>query len=382
MTVIFHTNAGVPALAGDMLISTPSPKHSNKLKLPSHPNGIVIPSNLIPKSVPIAMRRKIFVVNEHLAVGAAGKVASIRAIIHHLFGAFGDKPSFSSAELEDSIMAYASTPKGQDAFKGAHLFALAEATDRTGLLDCTARPTAKSETVSRTFGTVSAIGSGSGRVLDQIRTFDGYAHGSSQPQDRKEKFPEVGPLATNLGLLAGIYWRELVSPRQVFDAWGGAYDLIYQDSNRVFRHLTDYTLVVRVCDIDDPDGQIWPRGIMKYERQRDVSYIAMLTQKGLEFFAAKDITAPAGPATVKLAKGKFTMSSKFHVSVIEVRKGDEFITLMTQVEGLPDEQSKSTMLTWFDEEGRLSVWFRSDHDEWLRGVAMEAYSQRTNALSG
>ena len=94
MTVIFHTNAGLPVLAGDMLISTSGPRSFTDLKLPSHPDGIVIPSNPAPRNIPIKMRRKIFIINDHLVVGAAGDVISIRAFIQHLIDAFGDRPSF------------------------------------------------------------------------------------------------------------------------------------------------------------------------------------------------------------------------------------------------------------------------------------------------
>ena len=381
MTVIFHTNSGLPVLAGDMLISTSGPRPFTGLKLPSHPNGIVVPSSPLPKTIPIAMRRKIFIVNEHLAVGAAGDVMSIQALIHHLFGIFGDKPSFSSAEIEDSLMSYASTPEGRDVFRQVHLLASVEATDRSGALAC--GPTDKSEVASGRFGIVTAIGSGSDRVLDQIRKLDRYATGSSQLQDGEEKFPEFKSLQANLALLANVFWQELISPGNVFSAWGGAYDLIYQDPNRVFRHLTDYTLVLRVYDADEPDKGIQLKNVMKYERQQHVSYIAMLTSNGLEFFGAKDITASTDPTTIELVRGEFTMNSKFHVSIIEVCKGNKFAPPLIQIEGWdPEGRSNPTVFTWFDEEGRLCTWFRADHDEWLQEQVMALYSQYAEALSG
>ena len=73
MTVIFHTNAGTPVLAGDMLLSMEGPQIQTELRLPSQPNGIVIPSGKSLSYIPVSMRRKVFVVNEHLAVGAAAQ---------------------------------------------------------------------------------------------------------------------------------------------------------------------------------------------------------------------------------------------------------------------------------------------------------------------
>ena len=75
----------------------------------------------------------------------------------------------------------------------------------------------------------------------------------SQPPDGSPEFPEFGTLVSNLTLLANVYWREFISPNNVFDAWGGAYDLIYQDSNKGFRHLGDYTIFLRVFDGDSPE---------------------------------------------------------------------------------------------------------------------------------
>ena len=81
LTAIFHTNAGAPALAGDMLLSIPGPTGHTDLRLPSQPNGIAIPSHLIPSYIPIRMRRKTFIVNERMAVGAAGPASHI-ALVH------------------------------------------------------------------------------------------------------------------------------------------------------------------------------------------------------------------------------------------------------------------------------------------------------------
>ena len=72
MTVIYHTNAGTPVLAGDMLLSMEGPIVQTDLRLPSHPNGIVIPAGEIPSYIPVSMRRKVFVINDRMAVGAAG----------------------------------------------------------------------------------------------------------------------------------------------------------------------------------------------------------------------------------------------------------------------------------------------------------------------
>ena len=132
MTVIFHTNAGLPVLAGDMLISTSGPRSFTDLKLPSHPEGIVIPSDPVPRNIPIKMRRKIFVINDHLVVGAAGDVISIRTFIQHLIDAFGDRPIFASQEVKEFLNGYASSTRGRDVFDQIHFVLLVEAQDWRG----------------------------------------------------------------------------------------------------------------------------------------------------------------------------------------------------------------------------------------------------------
>ena len=111
MTVIFHTNAGAPVLAGDMLLSVPGPNIRTDLRLPSQPNGVIIPLDPIPSYIPIRMRRKIFIVNDHLAVGAAGSALHIAAFIDDLATSFGDRHLFSNAEIRAFLDRYASKLK-------------------------------------------------------------------------------------------------------------------------------------------------------------------------------------------------------------------------------------------------------------------------------
>ena len=99
MTVIFHTNARYRVLAGDMLLSVPGPLTSTELRLPSQPNGIIIPSDFVPDYIPVRMRRKIFIINERLAVGAAGKVSHIVRFVNDLIMAFGNRVSFTYDEI-------------------------------------------------------------------------------------------------------------------------------------------------------------------------------------------------------------------------------------------------------------------------------------------
>ena len=377
MTVIFHTNAGLPVLAGDMLLSVPGPETGTDLRLPSQPNGITVPSNIIPEYIPVKMRRKIFVVNDHLAVGAAGSVLHIRTFVEDLMDAFRHRESFTSSEIHGFFAEYSSSPKGREIFQEIAIVALVEATDWRGSL--TGGPSDSTDITSEKFGYVRAIGSGSMSVVDQIRKLDGHKTGWSQPPDGDAKFPEFKSLSANIMLLANIYWNEFANPTNIFAAWGGAYDLIYQDANRRFRYLEDYTLVLRLFDAARPDKGIQLMNVLKYEHTPDVSYIAMLTERGLDVFGAKDITASNAPATIQLTDGEFTMNSKYHVSIIVVGKDNRYLSPIIQIDGLDaEEQTKQTVFTWINDERRLCVAFHAEHDEWLEQQALSYYAQHAH----
>ena len=59
-----------------------------------------MPANSIPSYIPVKMRRKIFVVNDHLAVGTAGSALHIKMFLDSLFSEFTDKEVFERFEID------------------------------------------------------------------------------------------------------------------------------------------------------------------------------------------------------------------------------------------------------------------------------------------
>ena len=205
-----------------------------------------------------------------------------------------------------------------------------------------------------------AIGSGASSIIEQVDK--NYQFGMSEPPHGGTGFPEFKSLALNLHLLANMYWKEFASSENIFDAWGGAYDLIYQDSTKAFRHLGDYTIVLRLFDVDQADKGIQLWNVFRYERRSDFSFIMMLNDDKLDFFGAKDITASGVPISVTFDKSDLTMNSQIHISVIAVGKGNRFLQPIIQVDGLdPVGNGRQTVFTDFDEEGRLRVLFHAEH---------------------
>ena len=365
-------------LAGDMLLSVPGPGAYTDLRLPSQPGGITIPSDTIPRYIPVRMRRKIFVVNDHLAAGAAGSALHASMFIKDLTDEFRNRSNFTYADLTQFLGRYARSQRGAEVSENIGALILAKATDWSGSLTKALTNCRKLET--RRFGKVITIGTGSDSLVEEVIKFDNdYSVGMSQIPDDGAKFPEFRTLANNLQLLASVYWKEFTSPKNVFEGWGGAYDLIYQDANKTFQYLSDYTIILRLLDVGDTDKGIQVMNILKYERRPEVSFVVMLNDEKLDFFGAKDITAPDSPTFVRLGEGDLTMNSKVHISIILVGRESRYLPAMIQIEGIvPTNQMPPTVTTWFDDEGRLCIWSRADHDEWLKGEAMSFYESRAH----
>ena len=372
--MIFHTNAGAPVLAGDMLVSVPGPIAYTDLRLPSHPNGITIPSDVIPGHLPIRMRRKIFIVNEHLAVGAAGSALHVPTFVSDLTRGFRDRSTFTWSELTGYLDQYGSSEDSQETLKHIGALILARATDWKGSLTKGLFNQRSVET--QRFGRAIAIGTGSDSIIEQIQRLDNNTEwGWAQPPDGERQFPEFNTLAQNLILLGHLYWNEFTTQTNVFDAWGGAYDLIYQDSNGRFQYLDEYTIVLRLLDVDELDKGIQLSNVVKYERRTEVSLMAMLNNGKLDFFGAKDFTSSEEPIAVTIGND-LRMNSRVNMSIIGVGKGNRYVLPLIQIDGLaPTDQSRQTVFMDFDDEGRLRVFFNAEHDKWLMEQATSYFTK-------
>ena len=380
MTVIFHTNAGVPVLAGDMLLSVPGPNAHTDLRLPSQPNGITIPSGMVPGHIPIRMRRKIFIVNEHLAVGVAGSAIHVPKFVDDLTRGFRDRSTFTRSGLTGFLDQYGSSKDGKETLEQIGVLILARATDWHGSL--TKGLFNQRNVVTQRFGRTIAIGSGSDSIIEQIQRLDNNTEwGMTQPSDGAQEFPEFNTLAQNLILLGHLYWKEFTSQANVFDAWGGAYDLIYQDSNGTFRYLNEYTIVLRLLDVDELDKGIQLANVLKYERRAEVSLVAMLNNGKLDFFGAKDITSSDEPISVTIGND-LKMNSRVNMSIIGVGRGNRYMLPLIQIDGLgPTDHGRQTVFMDFDEEGRLRVFFNAEHDKWLEEQATSYFTKYAHRWS-
>ena len=170
MTVIFHTNAGSPVLAGDMLVSVPGPNAHTDLRLPSQPDGITIPSGIAPDYIPISMRRKLFLVNDRLAIGVAGPVMQISSFVNDIEVAFQHRSDYTFGELDGYLRRYGASSDGREVLDNIAVIMLVEATDWQGSL--IKGLTGRHEVMSQVFGKASAIGTGGNAIIEAIAGFD------------------------------------------------------------------------------------------------------------------------------------------------------------------------------------------------------------------
>ena len=232
---------------------------------------------------------------------------------------------------------------------------------------------------SNRFGRSVAIGSGAAPLVDQISKLDGYRWGTTQPPDGDEEFPESVTLGKNLWLLANVYWKEFASPTNLFEAWGGAYDLVYQDAHKHFRYLDSYTIFIRSFDPTRADGEIELVNVLKYERRASASVIAMTTGEPFDWFSAKDITASDDPVSLRVGGKDFTMDSTAHVTILTVAVGIQYLAPIIQIDGLdPQRRTKPSVFTEFDEEGHLRFAFHGKHDSWLTEQATSYYRKHAH----
>ena len=94
------TNAGALVLIGDMLLSVEDPRVRSDLHIPSQPQGVGVPPRMTATHIPVAARRKTFVVNDHLAVGVAGSVPHIGLFLNELIGQFRRHMDFTLSDID------------------------------------------------------------------------------------------------------------------------------------------------------------------------------------------------------------------------------------------------------------------------------------------
>ena len=380
MTMIVGTNVGALVLIGDMLLSVENPQARTDLQLPSQPQGVVVPQGMAPKHIPVAARRKVLVVNDRLAAGAAGSALHIRSFLDDLAAQFRGRADFTLSDISGFLDAYAASSHGAEVLSQITAI-MAVAADGGSGFRVVGTGHAYSHFRSQHFGEVVATGSGRESIAHEMRLFDRGRYRFAQPPD-DDQWPEFKALARSLTVLGHVYWKEFAASftsleSNIFSGWGGAYDCVYRDSNGVLNYLDSYTVLLRLFDVDQQDDEAGasPTHILKYERRDDVSVVATTDGHDLSFFAARDINAPDAPGYVTVGGADFTMNSRVHVVVTAVLKDGRFRSPAIYVDGLDPSQPAASraVTTWFDEEGRLAIWFNKAFDDWLTGQILSDF---------
>ena len=209
MTVIWGTNAGALVLIGDMLLSVEDPRVRTDLQLPSQPEGVVVPQGVAATHIPVAARRKTFVVNDHLAVGVAGSATHIEPFLNELIGQFRQRVHFTLSDVDGFLERYAASPRGAEALSEIRAIMAVAADGGSGFL-VAGTGHAYSQYRSQHFGEVVAVGSGRESIVQEVRLFDQGQYGLSKLAD-DDGWPEFNALARNLTVLGHVYWKEFAA---------------------------------------------------------------------------------------------------------------------------------------------------------------------------
>ena len=371
MTVILGTNAGTLVLIGDMLLSVEDPSVRSNLQLPSQPQGVRDTPRVAATHIPVAARRKTFVVNDNLAVGVAGSVHHIGLFLNELIGQFRQRVYFTLSDIDGFLERCAASPRSAEVLSEISAIMAVAADDGSGFLHMGSGH-AYSYYPSKYFGEVVAVGSGRESIVQEVRRFDEGQHGFVKPPE-DDQWPEFNALARNLVVLGHVYWKEFAASftnleSNIFSGWGGAYDCVYRDSKGVFRYLESYTVLLRLFDVDKQDHETGanPTHLLKYERRDGVSVVATTNGQDLSFFAARDITASGGPDYITVGGADFTMNSRVHVVVTAVLKDSRFRSPLIYVDRLDPNQfaPPRTVFTQFDDNGRLAILINTEFDNW------------------
>ena len=367
MTLIFSTTSGTITLAGDLLISAQgAPYVEPSLRLPSYPEGIAVPSSGDRHHVPMMMRRKLFIVNDRMAVGVAGAVTSIQSFLETLMDRFSLDSNFTFGDVKGFMDEYDSSLHGYDTLEEIGSLLLVEAADWRGILP-TGRYAANAarDERSRNFGHVVSIGTGRDALIKNVQRLDGGMIGMSEtPQP--DTFPEFRPLAAILVLVATMYRMETFTPQNLWEGWGAGYEVVYQDTNKRFRYLDDYTLFFTMLDLSSSKREIDMNSIFKYQRRPNYSLMSTFADK-LTIHGARDITCTdSNPLSITLSQDDLSLNSKIHVCIVAVVRDNRLLNFYHWIDGY-DGQERSTRSIWTKvrDDGRLAIFMNSAIKDWM-----------------
>ncbi len=353
MTLIYQTFAhGVPVLIGDMLVSGPAPDGGVSLELPSHPMGLTGAFPLDSERVPVALQTKLAIINDRIAVGVCGQLSGMVSLLDHMDKGFKGVKNFTFADVERYWNGYLSTPEGHHFASISGAIILVSASDKQGVLSTNAVNYS-----SNLFGEVCAIGSGSVDIANGLKVFDKYRY--SLPTDDQE----FNALSANIMLVSMFYEIESLNNSNLKSYWGGGYDVIYLAKDGGFRFLNEYTLHTASLVVNDPNAEITPRKLMKYQRVDAHSLICCIGWGSGEkpaVYCSLDVRA----SKEEEQAGEIILNSELHVMQVvliqngEIRQFSYLVGKHTQAEPGPFFIGSTT-------DGYMLIYYQEDISEYF-----------------
>ncbi|WP_153040882.1 hypothetical protein [Pseudovibrio sp. Ad13] len=365
-------------LVSDMLISGLETENSSDLKLPDHISGV---DKTFPKGsgfVPLRLKRKLFIINDNLAVGLSGSFLHMRSFLDDLRERNRVHRLVTSEDMHQFIDEYVRSPHGAITLK--EITALALLQERHGcnyfVLGDKARESC-STTDTKGFGNVLSIGSGQQSVLDEVARIDKYNF--IQPNTHGMKVDRFhAALAKVLALLSQLNKLDSLTSKYLLEYWGGGYEVIYYNGKK-FQFLDDYSSVNWLFDISQNKPQFVPLSLIKYKREENYSVFFCNQNGEFHIFAGSDISESC-KRTLSFDVRNVSFNSPIMNNLILVTDGCK-IQNIYNFYGMRSVDQPGIVFTEVDDKANLTILIQSGVQSELERYILKHQDHLSRALN-
>ena len=168
-------------------------------------------------------------------------------------------------------------------------------------------------------------------------------------------------LARHLGLIAQLHQIDSLTGRSLLEYWGGGYEIIYKDKDGKYRYLDDYTMVFWAADLDNPRADLQPLGLVRHERQSDLSLLYVYENERFDVFICQDITEDE-TKELELKWSEISFNSGIFVNNVLAHRDGRVVNLLNWIDRHEDGYTGS-ISTEIREDRRLEIRIRSGLDK-------------------
>lgn len=241
MTLISVTsNFGFPILLGDILTTSETPDQEQHI--PTFLSSVTqwLPTDQ--KLRPYRLRRKVYVIDDQLAIGLAGSGHEMKEFLGEIKNYF-KYHAVSEANILTFLQEF-----GQQTYPNSSAILVHAANTPEGILITYHYFGAWQKRATPRYGDVFACGSGSNDFLEAVSQEWSLATDSATNDLRQA-------IALNYCLLGNVLNQERLELSTIKKQWGAGFEMIYFDGKR-FRHMDDITIVLWKGQLTIATGEV------------------------------------------------------------------------------------------------------------------------------